>query len=119
VGGVVGVVLAANVLGFPEVEIGEAGAVAMGPTGVSSLAAMDAMAGEPVGSLFVGGISMSGAGGFVGFVTGLAEGAPPPYIQAFSYTSADSTPYSYTPTNDAPLGTQYWPAPIGVFGSCE
>lgn len=65
-----GALIVANVIGFLEVEVGEVAAAALGADGVASLELMDAIAGEPVASLTVGGLMGSGPGAIVGGLTG-------------------------------------------------
>jgi len=66
-----GAIIVANIIGFPEVEVGE-GVVgaAIGADGVAQLGFMDAVAGEPFASLAVGGIAGIGPGATVGILTG-------------------------------------------------
>ena len=70
VGAVGGALVVANIVGFPEVEVGEAAAIAIGAEGVADLEMMDAIAGEPLASLTVGGIAGAGPGAIVGGAVG-------------------------------------------------
>lgn len=65
-----GALIVANVIGFPEVEIGEAAVAAIGAEGIASIEIMDAFAGEPIASLAVGGIMGAGPGTLVGGLGG-------------------------------------------------
>jgi RHS repeat-associated protein len=99
-GAVAGGLVVANVIGFPEVEIGEAAAVAIGGEGVLSLEIMDALAGEPIGSIAVGAISGTGAGAIMGGAGGyMATRATAPPTPPTSSTSAQHGPYD---TGDCP-----------------
>ncbi len=65
-----GALIVANVIGFPEVELGETAVGILGAEGVANLELMDAFAGEPYASLGVGGIMGVGPGAIVGGLTG-------------------------------------------------
>ncbi|GAB2574346.1 RHS repeat-associated core domain-containing protein [Dyella jejuensis] len=88
-GALLGGAVVANIIGFPEVELGEAAAAAVGVEGVASLEAMDAIAGEPIASLAIGAI----AGGAAGSVGGEAAG--------YALTPPMSPPQQSIPTQTA------------------
>jgi len=77
-GGELGGLVVANIIGFPEVEIGEAGVVAVGADGAASLELMDAVAGEPMASIAVGAIADAGPGAIVGGTLGYLATQPVP-----------------------------------------
>jgi hypothetical protein len=81
-----GVVVTANLIGFPEVEVIETGGTAAG-----SLAAMLIAMSEPMGSLAAGGLN----GSMLLAPFGLAAGA--------AATSPNAPTYSPVPQSNAPL----------------
>jgi RHS repeat-associated protein len=99
-GAVVGGLVVANVIGFPEVEIGEAAAVVIGGEGVLSLEIMDALAGEPIGSIAVGAISGTRPGAIAGGTVAyaLTPAVAPPARSAQTATPSHG-PYD---TGDCP-----------------
>lgn len=70
-GAAIGGIIVANVIGFPEVEIGEAAALAMGADGVAALELMDVLAGEPAASIAVGSVNGAAYFGSLGAGAGL------------------------------------------------
>ncbi|CAJ5947090.1 RHS repeat-associated core domain protein [Burkholderia pseudomallei] len=75
-GAAVGGLIIANIVGFPEVEIGEGTAGVLGAEGLASVEAMDALAGEPVASYAIGGIAGAGPGALAGGAAGYALTPP-------------------------------------------
>ncbi|WP_308142812.1 RHS repeat-associated core domain-containing protein [Burkholderia pseudomallei] len=71
-----GALIIANVVGFPEVEIGEGALGVMGAEGLASVELMDAVAGEPVASYAIGGMAGTGPGALAGGAAGY--GLTPP-----------------------------------------
>lgn len=69
---VTGIVVVANVIGFPEVEIGEA--VAAG--GVAATPLLTSLAGEPIGALYMGAITFGSYGAVTGGVVGFLATPP-------------------------------------------
>lgn len=65
-----GALIVANVIGFPEVEIGEGAVTAIGADGIASIELMDAIAGEPFASIATGGIAGIGPGAIAGILIG-------------------------------------------------
>ncbi|GLQ98663.1 RHS repeat-associated core domain-containing protein [Dyella mobilis] len=100
----VGALAVANVIGFPEVEIGEAGALAIGGDGVATLELLDAAAGEPVASLAVGGISGGGAGALVGGGGGYLATNPMSLTTSQATTSPVFGPFPNGPTMQSDIG---------------
>ncbi|ONA33550.1 hypothetical protein AQ878_20915 [Burkholderia pseudomallei] len=71
-----GGLIVANIVGFPEVEIGEGAVGVLGAEGMASVELMDAIAGEPAASYAIGGIAGTGPGALGGGAIGY--GLTPP-----------------------------------------
>lgn len=75
-GAAVGGLIVANIVGFPEVEIGEGAVGVLGVEGLASVEMMDAVAGEPLASYAIGGIAGTGPGALAGGAAGYAVTPP-------------------------------------------